>query len=139
MRALYLLIPISLLLVASNANAQSTSYPVTDDTAMSTVQVTAPPRTVHVSSDDIRTVSGAYAMSNGWLLHVRPAWDGVVARIDDEKPMRLVALSPDKYVTRDGNVTMEFNRGPDREDMVMSYVDPRLAQVVVVTSTMASR
>jgi hypothetical protein len=35
---------------------------------------------------------------------------------------------------------MEFNRGADGDEMMMSYVpDPRLAEVVVVTSAMASR
>ncbi len=54
--------------------------------------------------------------------------------------MRLVALSPDKYATRDGNVTMEFNRGSSGDDMVMSYVpDRRLAQVIVVKATLAQR
>jgi hypothetical protein len=140
MRPLYLAIPVSLLLVASNAHAQSTSYPVTGDGAISTVQVTAPPHAVRVSDEQTRAVSGAYALSNGWRLHVRPALNGVVARIDDQKPMRLIALSPDKYVTRDGNVAMEFNRGADGDEMMMSYVpDPRLAEVVVVTSAMASR
>jgi nitrogen fixation protein len=104
------------------------------------VQVTAPPHAVRVSDEQTRAVSGAYALSNGWRLHVRPALNGVVARIDDQKPMRLIALSPDKYVTRDGNVAMEFNRGADGDEMMMSYVpDPRLAEVVVVTSAMASR
>lgn len=140
MRTLYLAVSISLLLVAANAYAQSSQYPITSDQPMSTVQVTAPLHTVHVSSDQTRAVSGAYEMSNGWYLHVRPAWDGVVARIDDQKPMRLVALSPDRYVTPDGNVTMDFNRGPDREDMAMSYIpDPRLAERIVVTASMASR
>jgi hypothetical protein len=35
---------------------------------------------------------------------------------------------------------MEFNRGPDGDDMIMSYVpNDGLAQVVVVTATVASR
>jgi hypothetical protein len=140
MRPLYLAIPVSLLLVASNAHAQSTNYPVTNEEAISTVQVTAPPHAVRVSDYQTRTVSGAYALSNGWRLHVRPALNGVVAAIDDQKPMRLIALSPDKYVSRDGNVAMEFNRGPDGDDMIMSYVpNDGLAQVVVVTATVASR
>ena len=61
--------------------------------------------------------------------------NGVVAKIDDEWPMRLIALSPDKYVTRDGNVAMEFNRGPDGDEMLRSYVpDPRVADVIVVSA-----
>jgi hypothetical protein len=140
MRPLYLAIPVALLLVASNAHAQSTSYPITSEQPISTVQVTPPPHTVHVSNEEIDAVRGVYALSNGWRLDVQPGWNGVVARIDKQRPMRLVALSPDKYTTRDGNVVMEFNRGQDRDQMMMSYVpDPRLAVVVVATASMASR
>jgi nitrogen fixation protein len=139
MRRLLLAIPASLLLLASNAGAQSTHYPLVDSESTSTLQANAP-RAVHVDDLAIREVCGTYVLSNGWRLHVRPAWNGVVATIDEQKPMRLLALSPDKYVTRDGNVAMEFNRGEDRDEMLMSYVpDPRLAEVIVVRSTMASR
>jgi hypothetical protein len=58
--------------------------------------------------------------------------------------MHLIAESPDRFVSRDGNVIMEFNRGDERDDMMMSYVpsdvaDPRLAQMIVVTAKMAQR
>jgi len=139
MRPLFLAAAATLLLAASNAYAQTSPYPITNE-SISTVEVTAPPHAVHVSDQDLRTVSGTYALSNGWRLHVRPGWNGVYARIDDQPPMRLIALSPDKYVTRDGNVAMEFNRGPDGDDMAMSYVpDAQLAERVVITATMASR
>jgi len=140
MRPLYLVISVCLLLVASNAYAQSSNYPATVTGAVSTVQVTAPPHGVWVSNEDTRAVSGVYALSNGWRLHVRPAKDGVAARIDDQRPIRLIALSPDKYVTSDGNVAMEFNRGDHGDDMLMSYVpDSNLAEVIVVTATVAER
>ena len=62
------------------------------------------------------------------------------ARIDNEKPMRLRALSEDKFVSRDGSVIMQFNQGKYGEDMTMSYIpDRRLAQVVVISSRMAQR
>jgi hypothetical protein len=58
--------------------------------------------------------------------------------------MRLIAQSPDRFVSRDGNVIMEFNKGDTRDDMMMSYVpsdvaDPSLAQIIVVTAKMAQR
>lgn len=136
MKVLYLAIPVALILAAPNAGAQSTDYPATDSTTLPTVQVTAPPRTIHVSENEAAQISGAYQMSNGWRLKVTPARGGIVAAIDRERPMRLLAVSADKYVTRDGNVTMEFNRGADRDEMAMSYV-PRsnLAAVVVLTTT----
>jgi hypothetical protein len=126
-------------LLASNASAQAGNYPPGDATPLSTVQVTAPIQGYNIASAETDAVSGAYALSNGWRLKVEPTYDGIVARIDRQRAMHLIALSPDKFVSRDGNVSMEFNRGADRDEMQMSYVDPRLAQVVVVTSTLAQR
>jgi hypothetical protein len=75
---------------------------------------------------------------------VQPARDGIVAQIDKQRRMHLVAQSPDRFVSRDGNVIMEFNKGDTRDDMMMSYVpsdvaDPHLAQMIVVTAKMAQR
>jgi hypothetical protein len=132
-------IPLSLLLAASQATAQSQDYPLTD-APVSTVHVTAPLHGVFVSPEQTDQVKGNYAMSNGWRLHVRPAAKGIVARIDDERPMRLIALDGDKYVTADGNVAMEFNRGIFGDEMTMSYVpSSRVADVIVISSTVAAR
>jgi len=140
MRILSLLLPASLVLLASNAGAQSKNYPLTQPEPTSTVEVTAPAPVFQFWHYQAEVISGAYAMSNGWRMVVEPAADGIVARIDKQRPIRLVALSPDRFTTRDGNVWMEFNRGEGGEDMLMSYVpDPRLAQVVVVTATVAQR
>jgi hypothetical protein len=140
MRTLFLAIPLSLLLVASHATAQSQDYPFTEDSPVSTVHVTAPVRGVFVTPDQTDQVKGLYEMSNGWRLHVRPASRGIVARIDDERPMRLIALSADRYVTADGNVAMEFNKGDFGDEMTMSYVpSSRLAERIVIRSTVAAR
>lgn len=145
MRPLPLAFSASLLLFAPGAGAQSGNYPVTDDSPISRVEVTAQPRTAFRIWDyQQEEVSGAYELSNGWRLKVQPARDGIVARIDKQRPIRLVAQSPDRFVSRDGNVIMEFNRGDTREDMMMSYVpsdapDPRVAQMIVVTAKMAQR
>jgi hypothetical protein len=139
MRPLSLALPASLLLLASSASAQG-NYPLTDPEPMSTVQVTAPTPEFRPWSDDLEAVSGKYAMSNGWRLHVEPASQGIVARIDKQRPVHLVALSPTKYVSADGNVAMLFNRGEAGDEMLMSYVpDPRVAQVIVVKATLAQR
>ncbi len=61
------------------------------------------------------------------------------AAIGAEPPMRLVAVSPDKFMTQDGMVTMEFNHGSFSDDMVMRYVEPRLGQVVTLGSQLAQR
>lgn len=140
MRISLLAIPALMFLVAPGAGAQSANYPASDTDAIATVQVTAPPHGVRVSSDETRAVAGMYALSNGWNMHVRPALNGLYAWIDEQPPMRLIALSPDKYVTRNGSVAMEFNRGADADQMLMSYVPQQnLAAVVTVRATMAAR
>ena len=142
MRPLTLALPASLLLLlATDAGAQSQNYPLTEPASVSTVQVTAPAPAFRIWDYQAEAVSGAYAMSNGWRMKVEPARDGIKASIDKRRPIHLVALSPDKFVSADGNVSMEFNRGPYQEDMIMSYVpDPRLSsEVIVVTATLAQR
>jgi hypothetical protein len=140
MRPLSLLLPVSLLVLASSPNAQNLPYPQADSAPISTVQVTAPVTPVLLFSGEAEQIAGSYAMSNGWHLKVQPGSRHIDATIDKQKPMRLLAVSPDKFVSRDGNVTMEFNQGSYGDDMTMSYVpDPRLAQVVVLSSRMAQR
>ena len=138
MRSLSLAVSASLLVLAADAGAQATKYPIVADSAMSSVQVTAPAR--RVFQEDLDTVRGQYALSNGWRLKVEPAASGIMATFDSQRPIYLVALTKDKFVSRDGNVDMVFNRGDYGEDMVMSYVpNPRLAQVIVVRATLAQR
>jgi hypothetical protein len=133
-------IPVSLLLLASPARAQSQDYPLTDTSPVSTVRVTAPVRGVLVTPDQTDQIKGNYEMSNGWRLHVRPASRGIVAKIDNERPMRLIALSADRYVTADGNVAMEFNQGSFGDEMTMSYVpSSHVAGMIVIRSTVAAR
>ncbi len=141
MRPLSVLLSASLLALAAGAGAQTTAYPQTDSSAMSTVQVGAPTRIVRLRADQARQVAGSYEMSNGWFLKVRPTARHIDATIDREQPIRLVPVSPDKFVSADGNVIMEFNRGDSGEDMIMSYVlDPRLAMTrVTVSARMAQR
>jgi len=147
MRSLSLMVPASLLLLAaSHAGAQAQAqtqtqtqteaYPLTEPEQTSRVQVTAPPRAFQFWEYEAEFISGAYAMSNGWRMKVDSSRDGIVAQIDKERPMRLVAVSENKYASRDGNVWMEFNRGTGGADMLMSYVpNTRTAQVIVVTAT----
>ncbi len=124
-----------LLLVASAAGAQAQ----TDSEAISRVQVVAPPQAFQFWEYQAELISGGYKMSNGWRMKVDPTAEGIVAQIGKERPIRLVALSPDLYATRDGNESMAFNRGPLGEDMLMSYVPQgaSAAQAVVVTASTA--
>lgn len=133
MRPLSYLLPAALFLLASSAGAQTQAYPRPDTAPISTVTVTAPAKTVRLRDEQVREIAGTYAMSNGWNLRVRGTPRYIDATIDSEKPIRLVPVSSDKFVSGDGNVTMEFNRGASREDMLMSYVpdpkDPRRVEV----------
>ena len=135
MRSLYVIFPASLLL-ATSAGAQAQDTPSTEPGQTSRVEVMAPTQAFQFWDYEAEAISGAYAMSNGWRMKVDPSADGILARIDKRPPIRLVAVSQDKYVTRDGNMSMEFNRGERGDDMLMRYVpDSRTAEVVVVTAT----
>ena len=137
MRHSLLAFPASLLLLAFPAHAQTQNYPPPDTAPISTVQVTAP---FQLSDDDVERVGGIYSMSNGWRLQMEQTPRGMVARIDRQRPIRLIAVSANKFVSRDGNVTMDFNLGKDGDDMVMSYVpDQRLAIRYVIGATLAQR
>lgn len=138
MRPLFLILGASLLL-ASGAGAQEQDNPPAGSD-LSQVQVKAPTQPFRFWEYEAEAISGAYAMSNGWRMKINPAQDGIVAQIDKRHPIRLVAQSPSRYVSRDGNVSMEFNRGVNQDEVLMSYVpSDRLAQAIVVTATLAQR
>lgn len=138
MRPLFLILGASLLL-ASSAGAQEQDRPSAGPD-VSQVQVTAPTQPFRFWEYEAEAITGAYAMSNGWRMKINPAQDGIVAQIDRRHPIRLIAQSRSRYVSRDGNVIMEFNRGVDQDEVLMSYVpDDRLAQRIVVTATLAQR
>jgi len=142
MRSQYLVLPASMLLLAGSAGAQTQHYPLSQPEAVSRVEVSAPTPAFQFWGYEAEAISGAYAMSNGWRMKVEPTDSGIVARIDKQRAIRLVALSRDRYATRDGNVAMEFNRGAQGDEMSMSYVpDLRTAKVIVVSAkaTLAQR
>ena len=139
MRILSILLPASLLLLASGSSAQAPVYPQSDDTGIATIQVSAPVKTVLLRAEQGREIAGSYAMSNGWKLKVRPSSRYIDATIDMQKPMRLLAVSADKFVSHDGSVTMEFNQGDRSDQMTMRYSDPSIAQIIVVSAVLAQR
>jgi len=140
MRPLSLILPVSLLVLASGAGAQEQRSSQTEPGSVSQVQVTAETPPFQFRDYEAEWISGGYKMSNGWRMKVDPSADGIVAQINKERPIRLVAVSRDRYITRNGNVFMEFNRGTQGDEMLMSYVpNERAAQRVVVTSTLAQR
>lgn len=136
MRSLTLMFPASLLVLASHAGAQTDYYLSTQSGVTTRVEVMAPAEPFVFRDYEAEWISGAYAMANGWRLKVDPSLDGIVAQIDQRHPIKLAAVSRDRYVSADGNVWMEFNRGSGGDQMLMSYVpDARTAQVVVVSSS----
>ena len=140
MRPLSLILPVALLVLASSAGAQAQRQPGTEPESVTQVQVTAETQPFQFRDYEAEAISGGYKMSNGWRMKVDPSSDGIVAQVNREHPMRLVAVSRDSYVAPDGNVVMQFNRGSQGDEMLMSYVpDSRTAQRVVVTSTLAQR
>jgi len=135
-----LLLPASLLVLASSALAQTLPYPRAADEPMSSVQVTAPVKSMLIFGDQAEQLNATYAMSNGWRMKVKPSSRYISAVIDNEKPIRLVQVERDKFVSGDGKVTMEFNQGEWGDDMTMSYVPGRdLAQVITISSRVAQR
>lgn len=129
-----------LVLLASGTGAQTMPYPQVDTAPVAAVVVTAAANTVRITDDQARQIAGIYAMSNGWKLKVLPSSRSIDAMIDRQKPIRLLAVSADKFVSGDGRVSMEFNPGNSGKEMMMSYVpDSGLADVVVISSSIAQR
>ena len=139
MRPLSLLIPVSLLALAAGAVAQTQPYPLPDTAPVTTVTVTAPGKAIRLMPDEVKQIAGNYDMANGWRLEVRGRPEYIDATIDTEKPMRLKAVSKNKFVSGDGNVTMEFNQGSG-DDMKLSYVpDPSKPSMVSIPAQKAKR
>jgi len=93
-----------------------------------------------IQEEQARHIAGTYDLANGWRLKVRPGTRTIDTKIDKQQPMRLLAVAPYKFVSGDGRVTMEFNRGEFGDDMLMTYApDPRFADMVVISSAVAQR
>ncbi|MBZ2209986.1 hypothetical protein [Massilia soli] len=139
MRPLSFLISTSLLVLAAGASAQTQPYPRPDTAPLTSVTVTAPERPVRLRPDEVRQIAGTYDMANGWRLEVRGRPEFIDATIDTEKPMRLKAVSKNKFVSGDGNVIMEFNQRTG-DDMKLSYVpDPSKPSMVSIPAQKARR
>ena len=137
MRPLSLLIPASLLVLATSAGAQTQPYPRPDTAPITTV--TAPAKEIRLRTDELKQIAGSYAMQNGWQLDVRGYPQYIDATIDNEKPIRLRAVSKNKFVSGDGNVVMEFNQGTG-DDMKLSYVpDPSKPSMVSIPAQRTKR
>jgi len=140
MRISSVLLPATLFFLASGSGAQTMPYPQDDTAPVTTVVVSAAATPYRIKAAQARQIAGVYELTNGWRLKVRPFTRTIDTVIDEQKPMRLVAVSPYKFASGDGRVTMEFNRGDVGDDMIMSYApDPRFADMVVISSSVAQR
>jgi hypothetical protein len=75
--------------------------------APSQVQVIGRAQTL--SSADFATVRGEYRLADGGLLVVEGPRHRPVATLNDQAPVRLVALAPDQFATADGAMRLQFN------------------------------
>jgi len=128
------------LFAAAGAHAQTPGAAPGPGDAISSVQVTAPVKPLRIRDDQARQITGAYGLSNGSYLKVHTELRYIVATIDHDTTLRLYAVKPYQFVSADSKVTMEFNRGPAGEDMLMSYVpETGLARITVTSVPLARR
>ena len=140
MRISSVLLPATLLFLASTSGAQTMPYPQDDTAPVTTVVVSAAAAPYRIRQKQAQQIAGTYELTNGWRMKVRTGTRTIDTTIDQQKPMRLLAVSPYKFASGDGRVTMEFNRGDVGDDMIMSYApDPRFADMVVISSSLAQR
>jgi hypothetical protein len=140
MRISSVLLPAALFLLAPTSGAQTGPYPQNDTAPITAVVVSAAAKPFRIRQEQARQIAGTYDLVNGWHLKVRPGTRTIDTKIDQQQPMRLLAVGPYKFVSGDGRVTMEFNLGESGDDMLMTYApDPRLADMVVISSAVAQR
>ncbi len=136
MRPLSLMLIPVLLVSASGTQAQTLAL----DDPVAVVQVKPMDGPCRLRNEQARQIAGTYEMSNGWSVDVRPDMRHVDVLIDRNRPLRLLAISPRKFVSGDGNVTMEFSRGNDENDMTLRYVPGvGMAEVVLTSVSIAQR
>ena len=136
MRPLSLMLIPVLLVSASGTQAQT----VAPDDPVAVVQVKPMDGPYRLRNEQARQIAGTHEMSNGWSVDVRPDMRHVDVLIDRNRPLRLLAISPRKFASGDGNVTMEFSRGNDENDMTLRYVPGvGMAEVVLTSVSIAQR
>lgn len=136
MRPLSLMLIPVLLVSASGTQAQT----VAPDDPVAVVQVKPMDGPYRLRNEQARQIAGTYEMSNGWSVDVRPDMRHVDVLIDRNRPLRLLAISPRKFASGDGNVSMEFSRGNDENDMTLRYVPGvGMAEVVLTSVSIAQR
>ena len=131
----------SLVLLAASCGAGAQALPAAPgETVLPEIRIVSALPQYPLKIAEARKVRGIYELSNGWTLEVAPDWHKVYADINGRGRIEMKALSPDKFISADGNVAMEFNLGVNENEMVMRYrPDATVAQVIVVRATLAQR
>lgn len=131
----------SLVLFAASEGALAQALPAAPgDTVLPEIRVVSAMPQYPLKLAQARKVRGLYELSNGWTLDVTPDWHKVYANINGRGKVEMLPISPDKFISADGNVAMEFNLGVNEDDMVMRYRPDALAsQVIVARATLAQR
>ena len=96
MRPLYLMLIPVLLVSASGTQAQT----LAPDDPVAVVQVKPMDGPYRLRNEQARQIAGTYEMSNGWSVDVRPDMRHVDVLIDRNRPLRLLAISPEVRVRR---------------------------------------
>jgi hypothetical protein len=130
----------ALLMLASGTHAQALQPIGPGPASIAVVGVKPVDGPYRLRNEQARQIAGMYEMSNGWSIDVRPDMRHVDVVINQSRPLRLLAITSRKFVSGDGNVTMEFSRGNDDNDMTLRYVpDKGLAEVVLTSASFAQR
>jgi len=130
----------ALLMLASSTRAQALQPVEPGSVSIAVVEVKPVDGPYRLRNEQARQIAGMYEMSNGWAIDVRPDMRHVDVVINRNRPLRLLAISSRKFVSGDGNMTMEFSRGNDDNDMTLRYVPGTgLAEVVLTSASFAQR
>lgn len=129
------------LAAACGARAQGLPVAPGEPGVLPEIRVVAAMPHYRLKLNEARAVRGSYKMSNGWTFDVKqPDWRRLFVQINQGRAVEVIPISPDKFVSADGNMAMEFNLGTAADEMVLRYVpDAASAQVVVLTATLAQR
>jgi hypothetical protein len=76
-------------------------------------------REYYIAPNELLEIYGTYPLSNGEVLHIGPANAGgrAWAELGGSGRMRLVAVGPLEFVTRDGTLRLRFVALPFRTDV----------------------
>lgn len=132
----------TIFMLAGSCNVGAQAVPIApgEPSVLPEISVMAAAPRFPIRLEQVRKVRGLYAMSNGWTMEVRPDWRRMYVQLGTRPEVEVIPVSPDKFVSADGSMAMEFNLGPSENEVVLRYVpDASTAQVIEVRSTMAQR